>query len=99
MQTCTSAGGNNCSLSDYHEILQDLVNTTAQHNQQVPLQGGDLVIAVESLKDIYNHSKGINVRINKQYVEAASNLMANNNARAWKQVQQVSDTCVSAVVK
>lgn len=53
------------------------------------MHGGDLVIAVESLKNIYNHSNVINVQINKQYVDTASNLMTVNNARAWKQVQQV----------
>ncbi|XP_031566100.1 adhesion G protein-coupled receptor B1-like [Actinia tenebrosa] len=88
IETCTPVGGNNCSSSDYQKILQDLVNITAQSSQPDPLQGGDLMIAVESLKNIYNHSKIVNVQINKQYVDTASNLMTVNNARTWKQVQQ-----------
>jgi hypothetical protein len=68
------------------------VNITAQNSEQSAIQGRDLIVAMESLKIIYNHSNTVDEKVNRLYVDTASNLLNVNNAISWRQVQEVSTT-------
>lgn len=90
LQSCGNRSHPKCIVrSSYREVIESLKNETAPKDNTTRLNGGDLVISINSLASIHNTSQEFNTETNKAFVDVVSNLLSTNNVDTWRQTQKV----------